>query len=139
MTTTETFRLYEWIVGHQDDVPLVLRLFQNSLDPTIVPTLASFVEATFEGYQEQSIVRAEGKTESDGTVASTQSELRVFNGQLLAETPNQIFGYYVVALFDDAPELLVAWEAYASPLTVNADTLPFGVEVLLAARDLRLP
>jgi len=74
---------------------MVVRLFQNDLNPTIDTVLGDFVEADFSGYTEKSAVTFGNSVfqEDNNAVSEAPSQTWV---QTAATVTNLVYGYYVL-------------------------------------------
>jgi hypothetical protein len=127
------FSLLAWMQGNQPGWSLYLRLYQGSMDAASSPQLGDFMEADFEGYEEQPFYVEGEPTITSEVFGRMQSQAAVFRYAEDGESSNIIGGFYVVARFLDDSEILVVWSVFNGQEVFAQGRMPLGVVVMIDA------
>lgn len=127
------FSLWDWLNGRLNNVKLIIRLYQGTIDATTPKTLTDFTEANFAGYGEREFVLSRDPQTFQDLSIGAYSDVVTWTLMNQPVTPQTIGGYYVVARISDVYEVLVAFEQFKEP-RVQANIFDsFGVIVALDA------
>lgn len=92
---------------------LVLKLYQNNIDPSDTDTAGTYTEATFGGYSAATLTGSSWGAASAGTITYGSQQTFTCNGS----TPNSIYGYFVVQATSGT--LVYSEKASGAPLSVT--------------------
>lgn len=132
-STPETFNLFDWVGGKIPDVAIYCGLYVNQVDLATGPTLPTFLEPSFEGYAREAVILDRGSIFEAGRSRTAEFFPCVFNRGEFVETPNAMYGFFLIAFFPNGIEQLVLAQDFFTPVNLLPGSKPFGVVIGLMA------